>query len=261
METDIVIKRPQTTTALLSTALAFATTVALLIGPARAMAASPSPAAASLISAAQDEVPEASEEDKVRAVKVLGIVADERWLSYNDRDFVFAIWQEAAGQPEIRAAAELALTSGAAVDYVSFIQSGIFDAKARDDAQIIRDVTAARQSREMKRSAAAAIGVVPDDKMLLLSVRDFIFELRKRSTGNFVREAALTALEGSAEDQLAFLQTGILEAVRRDQQKEIEDNAAADAAEKARLAARDAKRRAAAVLGIVADEVTSQTPR
>jgi hypothetical protein len=200
----------------------------------------------------------ASDEEKANAVAVLGIVADEKWLIYNDRDFVAAIILAAPDTlPEVQAAGRLAWFSDDADTVLAFIQYEIFEAKARDDNKIIRDAETLRQERDLRRSAASTIGVVVDEQMLILTRSDFLHELYVRATGPKVKAGALAAMDVSSEQQVEFLQNGI----KALQQEDVADAIAADeatsAAEKARLLDMAAKARAAAtVLGVVIDEGT-----
>jgi len=196
--------------------------------------------------------------EKANAVAVLGIVADEKWLIYNDRDFVAAIILAAPDTlPEVQAAGRLAWFSDDADTVLAFIQYEIFEAKARDDNKIIRDAETLRQERDLRRSAASTIGVVVDEQMLILTRSDFLHELYVRATGPKVKAGALAAMDVSSEQQVEFLQNGI----KALQQEDVADAIAADeatsAAEKARLLDMAAKARAAAtVLGVVIDEGT-----
>src|SRR4051812_25280 len=61
---------------------------------------------------------ESSIEARVRAAAVVGVVAPDSWLVLGERDFVFEIWKNADDPSEVRAAAELALTSCTGTLYV-----------------------------------------------------------------------------------------------------------------------------------------------
>ncbi|GLY35667.1 hypothetical protein Amsp01_016910 [Amycolatopsis sp. NBRC 101858] len=233
-------------------AVAAAVTLALATGlagtPAPAVAATPKPAA----SAATAAAPESTMEDKVRAAAVLGILAGDDLLVLNDRNFVIALWRQAAGS-EVRASAELAF-AGTDLECTQWIKTGVHEAKKRDDVKEIRDAEIARQARELKQHAAATIGIAAEPELLVQSYRDFVYALWQRATGPKVKAAALTAFGGDEAAQKEFLLNGIVTAHEQDQQDAIDADQAASEAEKARIAARNAKANAAAVLGIVATE-------
>jgi hypothetical protein len=89
-------------------------------------------------------LPEASQEDKVRAAAVLGIVAGDDLLILNDRNFVFALWSMAGDQrPEVRASAELVL-GGLDSECTQWIKTGIHEAVRHDQDNITRDAETAR---------------------------------------------------------------------------------------------------------------------
>ncbi|GAA4553870.1 AbfB domain-containing protein [Amycolatopsis samaneae] len=235
----------------LSRAVIAATGVALLAGlagvPAQAVPTNAKPTAAEAAA-----VPEATLEDKVRAAAVLGIVAGDDLLVLSDRNFVIALWRKATGS-EVRASAELAF-SGSDLECSQWIKTGIHEAKKRDDVKEVRDTEIARQARELKRHAAATIGIVVDPELLIQSYKDFVYALWQRATGPKVKAAALAAFGADEAARKEFLLNGIVTAHARDQQDKIDQDKEHTEAEKARLAARDAKARAAAVLGIVATE-------
>ncbi|HKN52418.1 MAG TPA: AbfB domain-containing protein, partial [Amycolatopsis sp.] len=238
-------------TNVLSRAVVTATAVALMAG----LAGVPAQAATSVgqtAQASQAAVPEATMEDKVRAAAALGIVAGDDLLVLADRNFVIALWRQATGA-EVRASAELAF-AGTDLECTQWIKTGIHEAKKRDDAKEIRDAEIARQARELKQRAAAAIGIIAEPELLVQSYRDFVYALYQRATGPKVKAAALTAFGQDEAAQKEFLLNGIVAANAQDQQDKIDADQQATEAEKARLAARNAKANAAAVLGIVATE-------
>ncbi|WP_245573960.1 AbfB domain-containing protein [Amycolatopsis nigrescens] len=225
--------------------------IAGLVSPVVAFAA-PGGQEASETKAVQSA--ESSQEDKVRAAAVLGIVAGDDLLILNDRNFVFALWRKATGS-EVRASAELAL-GGADAECTQWIKTGIHEAKKRDDANELRDTETARIARELKQSAAAVVGFVATPDELVRSYRDFVYLVYQKSKPDTkVRAGALAAFGEDEAAQVEFLRNGVLTAQKQDQQDEIDRNNEASEAEKARLAARDAKARAMGqVLGVVATE-------
>ncbi|MEQ0565810.1 AbfB domain-containing protein [Amycolatopsis sp. NEAU-NG30] len=231
-----------------SSVLVAATAVTLLAGvPAQA-----APTSQAVTAAAATAVPESTMEDKVRAAAVLGIVAGDDLLVLADRNFVIALWRQATGL-EVRASAELAF-AGSDLECTQWIKTGLAEAKKRDDVNQIRDAEIARQARELKQHAAATIGITAEPELLVQSYRDFVYALWQRATGPKVKAAALTAFGADEAAQKEFLLNGIVAAHAQDQQDAIDADHAATEAEKARIAARNAKANAAAVLGIVATE-------
>ncbi|MEU4219679.1 glycoside hydrolase family 16 protein [Actinoplanes sp. NPDC026623] len=204
---------------------------------------------------------ESSIEARVRAAAVVGVVAPDSWLVLGERDFVFEIWKNAADPSEVRAAAELALTSCTATLYVPctvYIESGIHAARERDVAQQVRDATAAREAREMKQRALMALEIPVTPELLLLPDRDFVYAIYQHATGDRVRTAALAAFGGTAQQQRDFITTGVLTAREQDRLAEIEADQAATEGERLALIEREARRQAALVLGVVPTEAMIQ---
>jgi short repeat uncharacterized protein predicted to be involved in signal transduction len=200
---------------------------------------------------------ESSLEDRVRAAAVVGVVAPDDWLVLNERDFVFEIWQNAQNLPEVRGAAELALVNCTTTSFVQctvFIQSGIHDAKTRDAGNQVRDATAARAARELRQQALMVLEIPVTPELLLLPDRDFVYAIYQRATGERVRAAALAAFGATAQAQRDFITTGVIEAREQDRIAEIEADQARSEAERQALIEREARKRAAAVLGVVATE-------
>ncbi|BAL91265.1 hypothetical protein AMIS_60450 [Actinoplanes missouriensis 431] len=198
-------------------------------------------------------------EDKVLAAREIGIEPPPEWLGQSDRNFVFLIWQHSADYPVIRSVAELVLSADTKiVDAVckEFILQGIFEAKVADDTKKMSDERAARQAREIKRAAYAAAAVTLDaeGRMLLLSERDVVIEIWRKTTGPRVKAAAETAIDGDAAAQHEFLVSGVTAAAKDDL-----DDAIAAAAKESLEAAERLKRRgemldAAALIGMIPDE-------
>ncbi|MEV4350534.1 ricin-type beta-trefoil lectin domain protein [Actinoplanes sp. NPDC049596] len=281
------MRRPRVLRGLL-TATASATLVILLTEPALAgpapapstpASAAPTPAAgakakAPAVSKADSAVPmtaaqaealvvddglPTSEEQKVKAAREIGIEPDNTWLGQTDRNFVFLIWQNSANYPLIRVSAELALSADhRTVEAVckEFILKGIFEAKLADDAKKMSDELAAREARELRRAAYAAAGLTLDTegRMLTLSERDVVIEIWTKAAGARVKAAAVAVVNGTAEEQHAFLATGVMAAAEQDVQDAIKAAEEAGAAEQARLAREGSLKAAAAILGVLADQ-------
>ncbi|RZQ61403.1 AbfB domain-containing protein [Amycolatopsis suaedae] len=101
-------------------------------------------------------------------------------------------------------------------------------------------------TQEDKFRAAAVLGIVAGDDLLVLSDRNFVIALWRRATGAELRASAELAFAGTDQECSQWIRTGIHEAKRRDDLNEIRD------AERAREA-RELKQSAAAVIGIVAE--------
>jgi hypothetical protein len=201
---------------------------------------------------------ESSLEARVRAAGVVGVVAPDSWLVLNERDFVFELWRNAQDLSEVRGAAELALMNCTTTSFVQctvFIESGIHDAKARDVADQVRDAAAAREARAIRQQALMVLEIPVTPELLLLPDRDFVYAIYQRATGERVRAAALAAFGGTPQQQRDFLTTGVVAAREQDRIAEIEADQAATEAERQALIEWEARKRAAAVLGVVATEV------
>lgn len=200
---------------------------------------------------------ESSLEDRVRAAGVVGVVAPDDWLVLSERDYVFELWRHAEDLSEVRGSAELALINCTSTDFFEctvFIESGIHAAKARDVADQVRDATAARQAREIKQQALVVLEIPVTPELLLLADRDFVYAIYQRATGERVRAGALAAFGGTAEQQRDFITTGVMQAREQDRIAEIEADQERTEAERQALLAREARKRAAAVLRVVATE-------
>src|SRR4051794_13589066 len=85
--------------------------IAGLVMPVTAVA-SPAVGLRPASAASATELPETTQEEKVKAAAVLGIVAGDDLLILSDKDFVFEIWKRAGPKPEVKAAALAAHESG-----------------------------------------------------------------------------------------------------------------------------------------------------
>ncbi|WP_410664181.1 AbfB domain-containing protein [Amycolatopsis sp. lyj-84] len=194
----------------------------------------------------------ATQDDKVRAAQEIGVVASPELLILTDRNFVFALWQRASGT-EVRASAELAY-AGVESEWTQWIKTGVREANARDQAHKLQSDAAARAARENKDRAARVNGIVAPVELLIQSDKDFVFAMWQQASGPLLKEAALAAYNGSPADLKAFILTGIFAAREADQKAIVDADQQADAEEKARRNARDARIRAAAVVALVATE-------
>ncbi|MGK4595501.1 AbfB domain-containing protein [Amycolatopsis sp. w19] len=227
-----------------------AAVLTLLTGLTPAMA-DPAPAAVTAAITA-DPVRPATQDDKIRAAQEIGVVASPELLILTDRNFVFALWQRASGT-EVRASAELAY-AGSEAEWTQWIKTGVREANARDQAHKLQSDAAARAARESKERAALVNEIVATPDLLIQSDKDFVFVMWERASGPLLKKAALAAYNGSPADLKAFILTGIFTAREADQKAIVEADEHADAEEKARLTARDARIRAAAVVRLDATE-------
>ncbi|MET9263848.1 AbfB domain-containing protein [Amycolatopsis sp. NPDC004079] len=200
----------------------------------------------------------ATQDEKVKAAAALGIVAGPSLLVLNDRNFVFALWEQASGT-EVRASAELAFAGGD-LECTQWIKTGIHEARVRDQTNKLRDDETARAAREGKKRAAAVNLVVAGPELLIQGDRDFVYAMWERASGPRVKAAARAAYEGSATALKEFIETGIFQARAQDQQDKVVSDDRTSKEQKAALAAKDARTRAVAVFGVIATEAMLVEP-
>jgi hypothetical protein len=246
-------KRPR----LLALAVVGAATLSLLSAPVAWAAPAAPPVAPPIPQVVADTaatvLPEATPEEKVSAIRTLGIDIDTSWLVLRDRDFVFKIFDNAQG-PLVKDGALEAYRAGDAASTV-FIRTGIYDLDLRDKDNYARDAVERALARKLKQSAASLVAMPVTDQQLDLPYRDFVFELYRFVTGYpKVKAAALTAFGATDVERKTFLSSGLLAAKQQDQQDQIDADNQASEAEKARLAARNARANAASVVQMVVDE-------
>jgi hypothetical protein len=211
------------------------------------------PVTAAPVAAVASTAAAATQRDKIDAAAELGIVAGSELLVLSDRNFVFALWERAAGR-EVRASAELAYAAGADA-CTQWIKLGVREANQRDHVNQQRDEATAARAREAKQAAAAVNLIIAPPELLIQGERDFVFAMWERASGPLLRDAARLAYEdGTAPVLKAFIETGIFAARAADQQAAIDADEQASQQEKERRAARDARIRAVSRLGISVDE-------
>lgn len=236
-----------------------ATVLAGLIGPVTAFAAPTAPPIP-LVAAdrAATALPEATQEEKVEAIRTLGIDVDNTWLVLRDKDFVFKIFDNADSTrfPLVKDGALQAFRDSADATSTVFIRTGVRDLARRDRDNYARDKVERDLARKLKQSAASLIAMPVTDQQLDLSYRDFIYEIWRFSTGApNVRAGALDAFGATdVQVQKTFLDTGLLAAKRQDQLDAIKADKNKTDAEKAAQAARDARANAASVVLLPVDE-------
>jgi hypothetical protein len=217
--------------------------------PAVAFAASVANTPTASSTSAAEVPPVASESEKVRAARTLGVVPTDAMLLLRDKEFVIALWRQATGS-EVRASAELAF-AGTDLACTEWIKSGVVSANERDQQQQMRDAEAARVTREAKEQAAIVVGIVPEAELLIQNDRDFLFAVFGRVNGPRVRAAILAALGGTAAEQKELITNGLRTAHAGDQQDAINADQQTTEAEKARKAAEAARGRAVSVVRVI----------
>ncbi len=198
-------------------------------------------------------------EQKLAVAVKFGRGDDYALAELADRDFVIAIWNHVKAKPEhteVRIAAEVAFSAApedveqACVDFILTEVFAAFD----------RDVERERQSTEAKRlsdlartTASAAIDVVADAALLSGTDAQFLLKIRDLVDGErwpLVKAGADTARTGSAEEQTAFIASGLAAAAKQDTEDWIARDNDKTEAEKAAAQARAAKQFAANRIGL-----------
>ncbi|SMD23506.1 AbfB domain-containing protein [Kibdelosporangium aridum] len=237
--------------------------VTSLLAPAAAYAAPATPPAIPQVAAdaAATAVPESTEVEKVRAVRAIEVgEATDEWLMLSDKNFVFRVYDKInpGKYPLTRAEAyrvyRIVVGTPDAPDATAFIRTGIHDFVDRDHIEYANRVEEARQAREARQKAAAFAEIPADAAMLDGNDQNFVYQVWRRSTGPKVKEGAMNAWGGDAVAWKTFITTTIYTLHLADQRDAIE-KAKQESEEAARiLAAKQAKKNAAAVLGIIAPE-------
>ncbi|MEU4157710.1 hypothetical protein [Actinoplanes sp. NPDC026670] len=208
-------------------------------------------------------------EEKLAVAVKFGLGDDFTLPERADRDFVFAIWSHVKDKPEhteVRIAAEIALSAApedAAQASVDFILTEVYAAFDRDIARERQIAEAKRLSDLARSTAAAAIDVVADaallsgtDAQFLLKIQDLVDEAR----WPLVKAGADAARQGSAEEQTAFIASGLAAAAKQDTEDWITKDKEKTEAEKAAALARAAKQYAANRIGLPVTEQLLSLP-
>lgn len=207
------------------------------------------------------DVPESTEVEKVRAVRAIEVgEATDEWLVLSDKNFVFRVYDRISADkyPLTKAEAyrvyKIVVDTPDAPDATAFIRTGIHDFVDRDHIEYARRQEEARQAREARQKAAAFAEIPADAVMLDGNDQNFVYQVFRRSTGPKVKNGAATAWGGDAVAWKTFITTTIYTLHLEDQRDAIE-KAKQESEEAARiLAAKQAKKNAAGVLGILAPE-------
>jgi hypothetical protein len=246
--------------------LTIAASAALVAGlPAPGSATGPAPASVAAVAAAVGEDGEATLEEKVRAAREVGLVADAVLLGYTDRNFVIAIWQHVDGNPqrlEVRAAAARAFT-GSDADCTAFITTEIFAASRRDTARNLHEAELRRARHDARSRAAASVGIVANAAMLDVSDRDFAYAIYQRLNATDwpkARKAALDAFGGTLKQQQTFIASGLAKAANQDKIDRINRDDQATEQEKARQRSRASKELAAIRVGLAVTDTLLNLP-
>jgi len=246
----------------LTRAVVTATAIGVLAGLAAPVATAAEPTLKATSMAAAAPLPEATQEEKVNAIRALGVDIDNTWLVLRDRDFVFKIFDTADSVrfPLVKDGALQAYRDGDQASTL-FIRTTITELAGRDRDNYARSQLERDQARKLKQSAAALIAMPVTDQQLDLGYRDFIYELWRFATGYpKVKAAALTAFGASEPDQKIFLASGLLAAKRQDQQDAIDADSQKTEAEKARQKARNARQNAATVVALATNDTLLDLP-
>ncbi|WP_173142628.1 AbfB domain-containing protein [Kibdelosporangium persicum] len=206
-------------------------------------------------------VPVSTEVEKIRAVRAIEVgEATEEWLMLSDKNFVFRVYDRINPDkyPLTKAEAyrvfRIVVDKPDAPDATAFIRAGVHDFVDRDHIEYARRQEEARRAREDRQKAAAFAEIPADTAMLDGNDQNFVYQVWRRSTGPKVKNGAATAWGGDAAAWKMFITTTIYTLHLEDQRDAIE-KAKQESEEAARiLAAKQAKKNAAAVLGIVAPD-------
>jgi hypothetical protein len=196
---------------------ALAVASAFVTGPF-APTASAEPATA----AVRQQVPVSTAEEKIAALRVIGLQLTPDVAGFSDQDFVIHVW-EMSDRPQlsrVRAAAARAFTGQSANPNAcyDFISRGIFEAHRADLEDTLR-----KAERDRQRIAAAEVvgWTELSAQDLEVDVKEFVFRLWHRSAASSRVRAeaeALLAPEATDEQRLAFIVTGIFIARDADRQ-------------------------------------------
>ena len=180
-----------------------------------------------------------SDQARAAAAASIDVVADAALLDGTDADFVRAVWERVADDPDWREVKEAAAAArtGTPEEQQQFIASGMAAAAKRAvDRRIAEDQSrteaekAAALARAAKRLAANRIGMPVTEELLNLPDRDFVTEVWNFTADGTEVQAAAIAAARSNDPAVwkAFIETGVHTARDRDIQKALEAVEAAD---------------------------------
>ena len=225
----------------------------LVVGLAMPAVAAPGAGVRAAAQAAAMDLPEATGEEKEKALAAIGVVPDGEWLILPDRSFVSRLLTDPKSAPltEVRAAAQAALNTEGTDAATLFIRSEIFGAVDKDESRIRQEQLAKQQAREAKQRALAYLEIPATPELLDLPDDQFIRRVGALMTQPWstrVQAGVNTALRGEAPVWKAFIETGVIAAHRADVEADIQAQKDKTEAEKEALRQQDLKRRAASVV-------------
>lgn len=184
------------------------------------------------------------DEVRTNAAAVVGLTVTPELLRINERDFVYELYRTAKQRGEIAQEVQFAALDAYNGGWTSlFLKTGIYEAHQRD-----LDREAVYQVRRAERQPAAALlGFELTSILLAKDDGNFVFALWERAAkGSFVKAGAAAAFSATPAEQKDFIVRGIFVEHQRDV------DAAKEAAEKeaAEKNLRDARVKAAAVVGM-----------
>jgi hypothetical protein len=184
------------------------------------------------------------DELRINAAVIVGLTVTPELLRTSESNFVYEIYQAATRQGEIAREVQSAAVDAYLYERTSyFLTTGIYEAHQRD-----LDREALYQARRTERQPAATLlGFELTSILLAQDDKNFVFALWERAArGSFVKAAAGAVYSGTPAEQKEFILRGIFVEHQRDL------DAAEEAAEKeaAEKKLRDARVKAAAVVGM-----------
>ncbi|MEV6241259.1 RICIN domain-containing protein [Lentzea sp. NPDC051838] len=190
-------------------------------GPALA-APEPAPPTGTSAQAPAAAPPQTSEEAKINAARVIGIVATPEMLEMTDKVFVQMLWSRSP-EGEIKDAALTAYFAPEELACKQFIETGIFEAR---DRQMLEEMKKAQRIKERKRAAAEINWIDVPQALLEGSVQNFVIGIWERAKeGSDVKKAAAAVIKTTATDEQrqTFVISGIFTASAADKQRELEE--------------------------------------
>jgi hypothetical protein len=203
-------------------ALGVVTVFAGVCTAAPALAAAEAPPAPTSAQAPAAATPQTTEEAKIAAAQVLGIVATPEMLEMTDKAFVQTLWNRAPAG-EIKDAALEAYFAADELACKKFIETGIFAAR---DRQMLEEMKKAQRIKERKRAAAEINWIDVPQALLEGSVQNFVIGIWERAKeGSDVKKAAAAVIKTTATDEQrqTFVISGIFTASAADKQRELEE--------------------------------------
>ncbi|WP_406640251.1 AbfB domain-containing protein [Amycolatopsis sp. WGS_07] len=223
-----------------------------LAGPSTAVAAgAPTAANARALSGADSA-------EKLKVLGEMGMLGDaSKLLPLSDRSFVAEVGQRAlaVGKKAVSETARLAWADGDSA-CTRWIQELFFHALRSDQENDWGTLA-------LKQHAAEVVGLNATPQMLGLGVKNFVFEIYNWAVSSSqpkVKAAALAAYRSTDAAQLAFLDTGVVEAHNHDVQDKIDQDEQKDQQQKEQEKSRAAKRNALTVVRVMPTDELANLP-